>query len=105
MTRMTSWLHRGAGRGGAGQGLALLALLLMAGFAILGPTGLLAWGDLDQALQDREAQIVALEQEQARLENRVAHLDPEGADPDLVGELLRERLNVVHPDEVILTID
>lgn len=105
MTRLTSWLQRGAKRGGAGQGFALLALLLMAGFAVLGPTGLLAWGELDQALQDRQAQIVALEQEQARLENRVALLDPSGADPDLVGELLREKLNVVHPDEVVLTID
>ena len=36
---------------------------------------------------------------------RVALLDPSGADPDLVGELLREKLNVVHPDEVVLTID
>lgn len=105
MVKLTSWLHRGAERGGAGQGFALVALLLMAGFAILGPTGLLAWGDLDQALQDRKAQIVALEQEQARLQNRVELADPKNFDPDLAGELLRAKLNVGHPDEVVLTID
>ncbi len=105
MTRVTSWLHRGAQRRGAGQGLALLALLLMTGFAILGPTGLLAWGDLDQALQDSKAQIVALEQEQERLQNRVELADPRNFDPDLAGELLREELNVAHPDESVLTLD
>ena len=105
MVKLKSWMHRGAERGGAGQGLALIALLLMAGFAILGPTGLLAWGDLDQALQDRKAQIVALEQEQARLENRVALADPKNFDPDLAGELLRSKLNVGHPDEYVLTVD
>ena len=39
------------------------------------------------------------------LRHRVALLDPDQADPDLVTELIRENLNVVHPDEVIINLD
>ena len=31
-------------------------------------------------------------------------LDPRGADPDLIGELLRKDVNVVHPDEIIVPL-
>ena len=37
--------------------------------------------------------------------NRVELLDPEHADPDMVGELLRQQMNVVHPDEVVVQIE
>ena len=39
------------------------------------------------------------------LKNKVDRLHPDGADPDLVGELLRENMNVVHPDEIVITLD
>jgi len=87
------------------QGLALGALLLLGGLAIAGPWGVLAWGENLQLLEQRTAQIAALRDEKARLENLNALLHPDHADPDLVGELLRRNYNVVHPDEIVLTLD
>lgn len=87
------------------QGLALAGLLLLAGLAVAGPTGLLAWSEKAKQLDQRKAQITKLSAERDELRNRVDLLDTEAADPDLVGELLRKDLNVVHPDEVVITIE
>ncbi|WP_249171924.1 septum formation initiator family protein [Erythrobacter sp. JK5] len=86
------------------QGLALMALLILTGLAIAGPTGLLAWSENSQLLEQREAQIAALTDKRDALKNRVELLDPEAADPDLIGELLRHQ-NVVHPDELVVTLE
>lgn len=86
------------------QGLALAVLLLLTGLAIAGPSGLLAWSENSQLLDQRHQQIAALTEERDALRNRVDLLDPANADPDLVGEELRKNLNVVHPDEVVLTL-
>ena len=85
--------------------LALGLLLLMGGFAIVGPSGLLAWSDNLRLLDQRNAQIAELREEHTELKNRVALLDPNHADPDLVGELLRSNLNFVHPDEIVITTE
>ncbi|WP_427966809.1 FtsB family cell division protein [Altererythrobacter sp.] len=87
------------------QALALAGLLVLTGFAVAGPTGLLAWNESATVLEQREAQIAALTEKRDELRNRVDMLDPDAADPDLVGELLRSNLNVVHPDEVVITLD
>lgn len=87
------------------QSAALVCLLLLGGLAIAGPSGLLSWRENLQLLDQREAHIAALQGEVAMLENRVELLDPANADPDIVGELLRSNLNVVHPNEVVLTLD
>ncbi|QIG52891.1 septum formation initiator [Altererythrobacter sp. BO-6] len=87
------------------QALALAALLLIAGFAVAGPTGLLAWNESEEVLKLRQAQIAQLQAERDALKNKVDRLNPDGADPDLVGELLRSNLNVVHPDEVVITLE
>ena len=87
------------------QAIALVLLLLMGGLAIAGPSGLLAWSENLRLLDERQHQIVSLEQQRAELKNRVALLDPNRADPDLVGELLRGNLNFVHPDEVVITLE
>ena len=87
------------------QGLALAGLLCLTVLAIAGPTGLLSWSEQASLLEQREAQIAALAEERDELRNRVALLDPAAADPDLVGELLRSDLNVVHPDEVVITLE
>lgn len=86
------------------QGLALVLLLVLAGLAIAGPSGLLAWGENEQLLQRRHEQIAMLTKQRDALRNRVNLLDPDHADPDLVGEELRENFNVVHPDEVVLML-
>jgi cell division protein FtsB len=87
------------------QHAALAALLVMGGLAIAGPSGLLAWSENLRLLDKREAQLATLQAERKALENRVALLHPDHADPDMVGELLRSQLNVVHPDEVVIKLD
>ncbi|MAQ66316.1 MAG: septum formation initiator [Sphingomonadaceae bacterium] len=87
------------------QHAALAALLVMGGLAIAGPSGLLAWSENLRLLDQREAQLAKLQAERHALENRVALLDPNAADPDMVGELLRSQLNVVHPNEVVIKLE
>jgi len=85
--------------------LAIAACLLGLGaLALAGPYGVLEWGRQNALLDEREAQIAALEAERVELGNRVELLDPERADPDLVGELLRRDLNVAHPDEYVIEL-
>lgn len=86
------------------QRLALVALLVLLGLAIAGPSGILAWGENSQLLEQRHHQIAALVVERDALKNRVDLLHPDHADADLVVEELRRNLNVVHPDEVVLTL-
>jgi cell division protein FtsB len=75
-------------------GAALVALLLIAAYALLGPTGVIAWTDYRQALKERDA-----------LRNKQKLLDRDNVDPDLAGELMRKELNVVAPDEVVVPLD
>jgi cell division protein FtsB len=85
--------------------VALCALLLLAGFAVAGPTGLLAWSENSAALKAREAEIAKLTAKRDALRNRVMLLDPEAADPDLASELVREQLGVMREDEVVVTLE
>lgn len=87
------------------QGLALAGLLVLTGFAIAGPSGLLAWSENSAKLDQHLARIAQLTEQRDELKNRVDLLDPNAADPDLVGELLRKEMNMVHPDEVVITLD
>ena len=87
---------------GLTQGFVLVALLVLAGMAIAGPAGLLAWGENARLLKQRKIELAQLAARRDELKNRVDLLDPRHADPDLVGELLRKNLNVAHPDEIVL---
>ena len=87
------------------QSFALLALLLLTGFAVAGPTGVLAWSENAAALETRHARIAELTEARDALRNRVMLLDPEAADPDLASELVREQLGVMREDEVVITLD
>ena len=89
-------------RDGLTQGFVLVALLVLAGMAIAGPAGLLAWGENARLLKQRKIELAQLAARRDELKNRVDLLDPRHADPDLVGELLRKNLNVAHPDEIVL---
>lgn len=86
------------------QAFALSALLLMAGMAVFGPSGLLAWSENNRLLDQRQKELQQLALERDDLKNRVALLDPRGVDPDIAGELLRKDLNVVHPDEMVMLL-
>ncbi|WP_275229976.1 FtsB family cell division protein [Novosphingobium album (ex Liu et al. 2023)] len=86
------------------QGLALACLLVMGGFLLAGPSGLIAWSENQQMLEQRRTEIARLTFERDALRNRVNLLDPRHADPDLAGELLRSDLNVAHPDEMVMLL-
>lgn len=87
------------------EALALGVLLLMAGLAIAGPSGLFSWSENLRLRDVRETQLAKLQIERDRLKNRVDLLDPAHADPDLAGELVRSQMGVVHPDEVVVRVD
>lgn len=84
---------------------ALLILLGIGTYALLGPTGVLAWTDYKSAIKLREQELLTLEQERDALKNRVKLLNSDNVDPDLAGELMRRDLNVVAPDEVIIPME
>ncbi|WP_345719854.1 FtsB family cell division protein [Qipengyuania sphaerica] len=87
------------------QNAALIVLLVLGGLAIAGPSGLLSWSENLRLLDQRKAQLTAVQAERTALKNKVELLHPDHADPDMVGELLRSQLNVVHPDEVVIKLD
>ena len=88
----------------ATQFVALGVLLVLGGLSIAGPSGLLAWGENLRLLDQRQAQIAQLSHQHKELKMQVDALNPNSADPDLVGELIRKDLNVVHPDEVVILL-
>ena len=87
------------------QGVAISCLLVMGGFALAGPSGILAWAENQRLLADRQGEVKQLMRERDELRNRVGLLDPRHMDPDLAGELLRSNLNVVHPDEMVMLVN
>ncbi len=88
-----------------GPGLALLALLAIAAYAMLGPTGILAWTDYKTGLAERRVELAQLEEERAALRNRARLLDADQVDPDLAGEMMRKELGVAAPDEIIVPLN
>ena len=85
--------------------LAVLVVGTFAGHAIAGPNGILAWGSYHRALLDRQAELAQIEREHAQLKHRSQLLDPSKADPDMADELVRKKLGLVRPDEVIIPLD
>jgi cell division protein FtsB len=83
---------------------ALVALLLIAAYALLGPTGILAWAEYKSSINERSKELAALEKERDALRNRQRLLDRDNVDPDLAGELMRKELNVVAPDEIVIPL-
>ena len=84
---------------------ALGFLLLLAGLALAGPYGLLAWSENLSLLDQRQDRIAALRAERVELQNLVTQLDPDHVDPDLATELVRRNLNVAHEDEYVLELE
>jgi cell division protein FtsB len=82
----------------------LIVMAFFGAYAVLGRNGVLAYGDYKRQLVQREAQYRTLDQRRQVLRNRVALLDPDHANPDLVDEMVRKELNVAHPDEVIVPL-
>ena len=84
--------------------LGFVLMTFFGAYAVLGPNGMLAYGDYQRQLAKREREYVVLDQRRAVLRNRVALLDPDHANPDMVDEMTRKELNVVHPNEVVVPL-
>lgn len=84
--------------------IAIVLLLAFIAYAIVGPNGILAWGDYSRQVKQREAELKMLKTRKATLENRVRLVDPHRVDPDMADELVRKELGVTHPDEVIVPL-
>lgn len=83
--------------------IAIVLLLIFIAYAIIGPNGILAWGDYSRQLKQRQAELKMLQAQKAAIDNRVNLLDRrKGIDPDLADELVRKQLGVTHPDEVVV---
>ena len=91
-------------RRAAGPALGLMVIAFFGAYAVLGPNGLIAYGDYKRQLVRRERDYTVLDHQRAVLRNRVALLDPDHANPDMVDEMVRRQLNVAHPDEVIVPL-
>ena len=87
------------------QGLALFCLLATGGWALVGPSGLMAWSENSRMLGERQKELQQLSVQRDELKNRVALLDPNHVDPDMAGQLLRAQLNVVHPDDMVMLLN
>lgn len=85
--------------------LAIFVIVLFVGYAVIGPNGVMAWGDYRRQHQAKSVELAKLEIERASLANRVQLLDPNGANPDLADELVRKELGVVGADEIVLPVE
>lgn len=87
------------------RNLGIAALCLIVGLGLVGPSGLLSWSEMLRLRDAREAQLAELREKRDHLQHRVTLLSPDSADPDLVSELIRKDLNVVHTDEMVIILD
>jgi cell division protein FtsB len=84
---------------------ALIIVAFFGGYALFGSNGVLAGFEYGQMLEARQTELAAIRKDRAELANRVALLNPQRADPDLVDELVHRELGLAHPDEVIIPLD
>ncbi len=70
--------------------------------AINGNRGLIAWQQLQLEVVELQSDLDAMRLERARLEQRIALLQPDNLDPDMLDQRAREILNLAHPDEIII---
>jgi cell division protein FtsB len=83
--------------------------LLTAGFlayfgyhAFHGQYGIFARAGLDAEAARLETELAMVRGEREALERHASRLRPQSLDLDLLDELAREKLNVLHADEVVL---
>src|SRR3546814_17616614 len=69
------------------------------------PTGLYVGGDDHQSVEKKRVVLTDLTKKQKDLQNRVNLLDGRRVDPDLADEYVREKLGVMHPDEIAIPMD
>ncbi len=91
-------------RGVATPALALIIVAFFGGYALFGANGVLSGFEYRQMLDQRQSELALVEKEKAEIANRVALLNPNKANPDLVDEMVRRELGLADPDEVIVPL-
>lgn len=79
-------------------------VVFFAAYALFGANGVLAWGDYSARLRAHTVELAKLQRERDQLAHRVALLNPNHADQDMVDELVRRDLGLARPDEVIIPL-
>jgi cell division protein FtsB len=79
-------------------------VIFFAAYALFGANGVLAWGDYSTRLKAHQTDLAQLQADRDQLAHRVALLDPNNANPDMVDELVRRDLGLARPDEVIIPL-
>jgi cell division protein FtsB len=69
---------------------------------IEGDRGLRAWRDITQQLRLAKDSLATVEVEHDALAHKVAGLDPNHVDPDLLDQQIRATLDLVAPNEVVI---
>lgn len=92
-------------RSSAYQAMALIVVAFFGGYALFGSNGVLAGFEYSQMLEQRRSELNAVRKTRAEIANRVRLLNPNHADPDIVDEMVRSKLGLTHPDEVVIPLD
>jgi cell division protein FtsB len=69
-------------------------------YAIWGERGVIALSDIQARLGVRKEQLALAQDSRKRLEHRIALMQPDVADPDLIEELARSQLMIGGPGQV-----
>lgn len=87
-------------------GFACVALLgSFAWYALQGPRGYVYRSALQQQLQVLQQENIALLANKSTLEKRVRLMRPENLDPDMLEELARKELKMLHPNEIVVKLE
>ena len=70
--------------------------------AFQGDRGVLAMNRLNKEIELAKLELAKSEQKRNRLENKVSLVRPDGIDPDLLEELVRRQLGMIHPDDLVI---
>jgi len=80
--------------------VSLAVVTYFGAYAIWGNRGILALEDTQLRLNMQQEQLSQLQDSRGRLEHRIALMEKDGADPDLVEELARTQLMDGGPNQV-----
>ena len=80
--------------------LSLAVVSYFGAYAIWGNRGILALEDTQAQLGIQQQQLAQVQDSRGRLEHRIALMEKDGADPDLVEELARTQLMDGGPNQV-----
>jgi cell division protein FtsB len=82
----------------------LIIVAFFGSYAVFGPNGALAYGQIKTQLAQRQTQLAQLQKQRDTLQNNVGLLDPRHANMDMADQEAREKLGVVRADEVIMPL-